>query len=200
MFKRVMPLIVLCLALALAGCDQSLSPGDAISPQADLQVTGLSVPGGAVLAPIVSSGQSSQTSGTSLEFPQVGVEVTVFNGVSVNFTGFGIDYVREDGSALGVSPVRGFLSTFLPARFAPEVPGQIAAAEPSVATLRIPAVSADLRSFFAGADRQLGTPDDNGSTVTAVISLAAKDINAHDIRLSARITITAQPQAEVGSD
>lgn len=187
-------LAALVLTVALAGCDQSLSTGDAISPRSDVQITGVTVPGGVVLAPILSSGASSATTGVSAEFPAVGVNVAVFNGVSVNVTGFRIAYLQEDGvTPLGLLPITGGVARFLPAQFSPD--GSV----PSTATLTINVVSQDLRSFLAGPDALLGTSDDLPGTVNAVLTLRGTDINAHDFALTAQITITARPAAPAGS-
>lgn len=183
--------VLAALACLLAGCDQSLSTGDTISPRADVAITRVATPGGDVLGPVVSSSQAGATTGAvALDYPAVGVEVTVFNGVSVTVSRFAVAYFREDGvTSLGLAPAGGPVSRFIPAQFSPDGP------VPAPVTLSVPVVSGDLRSLFAGPDGQLGTPDDHPSNVVATISLGGKDINGNDVAATAQLTITARPQA-----
>jgi hypothetical protein len=188
--------VLAALACLLTGCDQSLSTGDTVSPRADVAITRLATPGGEVLAPVVSSSQAGATTGTvAVDFPPVGVEVTIFNGVSVTLSRFGVAYFREDGvTSLGLLPAGGPMSRFLPAQFSPDGP------VPAPATVSLSAVSGDLRSFLAGPDGQLGTPDDHPANVIATISLGGKDINGNDVAATAQLTITSRPQSTAGDN
>jgi len=189
-FRSLSALAALFLVLALAGCNTSAGNQDLLSPSSDLQITQVTAAGNAVVAPIVSSASSGSTSGTvMLDFPQADLQVSVFNGVSVSLSGFAVQYFKEDGTPQGIQPLQGGLAETITATFNEANP------QPTVTTLRIPVVSTDLRSLFAGADGKLGTGDDYQSTVTALITLAGQDINGNTVSASARVSITAQPQA-----
>ena len=174
----------------LCGCNKSLAPGDPISGKADAEVTHLAIPGGTLLAPVIAQGTSTTTTGVSAEFPAIGVEVTLFNGVSLNLTGFRVSYAQEDGTPLAVGGNAGGLSEHMEGQFN----ATTNAPAPVKLTLTIPVVSASARSFIAGTDGKLGTGDDYQSTVTATIVITGTDINGNDLQIPTQVTITSHPQ------
>lgn len=184
----------LLAALLLCGCDRSLATQDLASPQADMRITKLAVPGGSTLAPVLSAGTTGNTTGmASAEFPVVGVEVTIFNGVSLQLTAFAVSYVGADGAPLDVEGLRGGLATFIPAAFNTDPVNT--AAIPASTTVNLQVVSGQMRSFLAGPDGLLGTDDDLRSQPFAVISIGGRDINGHDVSSTTRLSITAKPEA-----
>ncbi|MBI4862950.1 MAG: hypothetical protein HY815_22210 [Candidatus Riflebacteria bacterium] len=173
----------------LVGCDKSLGGQNMVSPRTDVQITGIVVPGGSVLSPILVStgGQGGTTKATSLEFPSMKVAVSLYNGVTVYFSRFSVKYYQSNGvTPLGVDGLGGVLT------------GSLQGGEPgtgvSSTQLTLPAVSTALRSFLAGPDGKLGTADDNPAMVSAKITLAGTDINQNDFVIAAYFGITARPQ------
>ena len=100
-----------------------------------------------------------------------------------------MSYLQEDGTPAALRPLTGFLAQDLEAKITGDT------FEASVVTLRIPVVSSELRSMFAGIDGQLGTDDDFKSSVVARITIIGRDINNHTVSAVAQLSITARPQS-----
>lgn len=193
------------VALAvLVGCDNSLRTDDPVSPHADVRITNIALPTGGLVAPFIGAlaGTEATTPVTAIGFPELGVTVTVFNGISVTFERYVIDYFQEDGvTPLGVKGQSGFLTRFLlggyPAAstFGTLDPSQTATgiAVGGVATrdvLQIPSVSPELGTLLSGSDRILGTSDDVRNLVVGVLTVFGEDVNKHEFRIQSRFTIT----------
>lgn len=175
------------LAVVLTGCPKGGGLVDPLSPAANVQVTAVTAPGGALLAPLLSS-----TAGTTAtaEFPPLTVGVTVFNGVSTTLIAYGVEYRQEDGlTPLGLQPFNAALSQFIQAELVEN------GFKATSLSLTLPVVSGELRSFFAGPDNLLGTDDDYRSNVTGLITLVGSDINGHTVTANGQVSITARPQA-----
>jgi hypothetical protein len=192
--------------MVLVGCDKSLKGGDPISPRADVRITAIILANqSSILTPFVGSisGTQSTTPVTSVAFPDITLQLAVFNGVSVNFTRFMIEYFQEDGvTPLGVRPLTGFVDQFLLGGF-PSAADLTSIAPTANSTnilvggivagtqIRIPGVSLALRNLFAGGDGRLGTADDLPNLVVGLVTLFGEDINKNDFRVQSRFTISA---------
>lgn len=173
----------------LVGCPKSGALEDPLSPRADVRVTGVTAPGGTILAPVLST--TANSTATSVDFPALAVEVTVFNGVSTTLTAYGVEYRNEDGlTAFGAPPFRAALSQFIQAELFEN------GFNPTRATLTLPVVSGEARSIFAGPDTLLGTDDDLRSNAVALITLVGSDINGHTVTATAQVSLTARPQTQ----
>lgn len=173
-------------AVLLAGCPKSGALEDPLSPRADVRVTGVTAPGGTILAPVLST--TTNSTATSVDFPPLAVELTVFNGVSTTLTAYGVEYRQEDGlTPLGAQPFRAALSQFIQADLTEN------GFNPTRLTLNLQVVSGEARSLFAGPDARLGTDDDLRSNGVALITIVGSDINGHTVTANAQVSLTARP-------
>ncbi|MBI4861196.1 MAG: hypothetical protein HY815_13205 [Candidatus Riflebacteria bacterium] len=184
----------------LMGCDKSLRGDDPFSPTADVRIAEIWFPSGIVMAPFIGAVQGTETTTpvTGMSFPDLYIRVANFNGVSVHFTRFMIEFFQQDGTTpLGVPPLNGFMDRFMLGGYphasgldtiAPTAnsTGFLVFGITSVIELRIPGVSAELAQVLLA---RVGRAQDKTDLAIGVVTIFGEDINHNDIRISGRYTI-----------
>jgi hypothetical protein len=186
----------------LGGCDHSLGGQDIFSPATDMRVTALDLGNNAlsILMPTVGTIPGSNPPATTAAWSEIIMQVTVFDGPSIQLTRLRVEYFRADGvTPLGIDVYTQFLNTFVagatPAQsdFISINPVQVTTTliqgNPTRAPVKAQIVSNQLNAFLSGADQTLGTTDDRTDLVVALLTLYGEDINQNDVQTQTRVNI-----------
>lgn len=206
-------------AMVLVGCDKSLMGDNPISPVADARITGTSNGGNALLptqGDIIGSDVQQPAGGgevitvttKAFVFQPLRVTIDIFNGVSVQFTSYRVEYFEEDGSPVfiapgvrlqgysrslavfvsGGQPFQTFFGSIVPVNAATGVPGVLGRVN-----LSLDVVNDAAFSLLSGGDGEL-TVNNLNRPIIAEVTIFGDDINANQIVLQTRVTIEARLQ------
>lgn len=214
-------LLTMIAGVVLVGCDKSLMGDNPISPVADARITSIPNGGNALLptqGDIIGSDEEQAAGGgevitvttKAFVFQPLTVVIDIFNGVSVQFTSFRVEYFEEDGSPVFVAPgvrlqgytrplnifvdggrpFQSFFGSIVPTAQATGVAGTIGRT-----TLQLDVISTAAFILLDGGDSDL-TQNNLDRPILADVTIFGEDVNANQIVLNTRVAIEARLQVE----